>query len=281
MLSGRQAALGLPPGSLAGGPACPDWNWRCPLNFTQISVLPSVYRAAHSLPHSCSMLKGQALCGCYLLDEALLSAIQSGACTSSCEPACQGGASSGAVALVGCQAAAQQPLVCPKAPDPGCLTWRYSCGSQHEFTLSQAQHAVLHGQRVCAADLDFSSCVVGGFIMDRALLEAVQAGNCTRYCSDDLPLPSCAAPPSAFAPGAAGPLVSAGNSHYSAVTYPPQVFVTPPAAAPAGSVDHLYGAPAPYYGSQPAAQKMTTIKRTAALSALLGQVMAGYAAHVA
>ena len=262
---------------LAPGPACSGWSWRCPLNGTQVSVLPSVYSAANSSAGSCSTLRGQALCGCYLLDGALLSVILGGTCTASCEPGCQSGASSGAVALAGCRAVAQRPLVCPAPQDPGCLAWRFTCGARRQFALSQAQHAALAVQRECAADLDFSSCVVGSYIVDRALLEAVQAGNCTKSCSDDLAPPSCPAAASAPAPvRAAGPLVSAGNSHFSAVAYPPQMpSAMPPAATPADAVNRLYGAPAPFDDAQPVPQRAAQTRQTAALSALLGQVLAG------
>ena len=75
-------------------------------------------------------------------------------------------------------------------------------------------------------------------VIGRAVLEAVQAGNCTKVCADGLPLPSCpAGMPQASRPAwqaAAFPPAESGNSYFSAIPW--QAAGRAPSAAPGAQV---------------------------------------------
>lgn len=107
------------------------------------------------------------------------------------------------------------------------------------------------------------------------MLDAVQAGTCTRFCAEGLPLPSCAAAPGPPA-AAAGPSGAFGNSHFSGVSSYLQSAALAPASAPGSApgpyvLSSLYGTPAPFLnpGSSSGDQAKA---QAAALSALLSQV---------
>ena len=167
--------------------ACADSSWQCRVNSTQASVLPEVYDLVRAAPQNCTSLSNNMLCGSYLLDLGLYTAIQAGACQLGCiSLAAPGCAVPPAVALpyanfravlpAGEPTLAPAPVsavtpvlapapapaqACPPQVQPGCSRWEHVCGAQRQYRISGPQYDALHAAHSCAADLDVSFCFVG------------------------------------------------------------------------------------------------------------------------
>lgn len=161
--------------------ACANPSWQCHVNSTQASVLPEVFDLVRAAPQNCTSLSNTMLCGSYMLDLGLYTAIKSDACQLGCiSSAAPGCAVPPTVALPYANfkallPAAQPTLApapvlapapapaqaCPPQPQPGCSRWEHVCGDQRQFRIADTQYNALHAAHSCAADLDVSFCFVG------------------------------------------------------------------------------------------------------------------------
>ncbi|KAK9909309.1 hypothetical protein WJX75_000310 [Coccomyxa subellipsoidea] len=82
---------------------------------------------------------------------------------------------------------------CPPKPQPGCARSEHVCGAQRQYRISDAQFTALNAAHTCAADLDVSFCIVGRYIVEALVFDAVKGGNCTRECLQGVSLPTCSA----------------------------------------------------------------------------------------
>lgn len=179
--------------------ACANPSWQCLVNSTQASVLPEVYDLVRAAPHNCTSLSNTMLCGSYLLDMGLYTAITTDACQLGCvSSAAPGCAVPPAAALPYANFQAVLPAVqptlapvpalalapdlapapapahaCPPRPQPGCSRWEYVCGAQQQYRISEAQYSALHAAHSCAADLDVSFCFVGRSVHQSLLVAYV------------------------------------------------------------------------------------------------------------
>ncbi|CAL8467725.1 g7263 [Coccomyxa elongata] len=222
--------------------ACPSPSWQCHVNSTQASVIPEVFDLVRAAPQNCTSLSNTMLCGRYLLDLGLYTAIKSDACQLGCISSAAPGcavpptmalpyanfkallpAAQPTLAPVPVLAPAPAPAqACPPQPQPGCSRWEHVCGDQRQYRIADAQYNALHAAHSCAADLDVSFCFVGRFVVEALVFDAVKGETCTRECLEGVSLPTCPA---------AGLVVS-----------PDLAPVEAPALGPTIS---LYGVPAP------------------------------------